>query len=277
MQFAALLAVEATGDEMLPPLHLQGLARHHAYACRLGHFVVGHLQFGRRSLGVAKLQYAVRQALAARHLPASDFPGLGIDGYDGLGLAPASRGAHGYERLHGQRLLGRYSCVLALEEYSLGQVGQCPHVQLVGTADAGGFGHKLQGSHSSPAYERKNVERGDLLRAKAALYAPALKHLVAPGVGQRVGEKRRQLAVDLRFPVAHDGAMVGCRLDGGQERERVEASAKERGVVLEKRNASPCVPEQAADLLVPEHDLECTCRHGFLCLMRCTFFSFLIR
>ena len=72
-------------------------------------------------------------------------------------------------------------------------------------------------------------------------------------------------------------AMAGCRLDGGHERERVEVSAKERGVVLEKRNASPCVPEQAADLLVPEHDLECTCRHGFLCLMRCTFFSFLIR
>ena len=72
-------------------------------------------------------------------------------------------------------------------------------------------------------------------------------------------------------------AMAGCRLDGGHERERVEVSAKESGVVLEKRNASPCVPEQAADLLVPEHDLECTCRHGFLCLMRCTFFSFLIR
>ena len=73
------------------------------------------------------------------------------------------------------------------------------------------------------------------------------------------------------------GAMAGCRLDGGHERERVEVSAKESGVVLEKRNASPCVPEQAADLLVPEHDLECTCRHGFLCLMRFTFFSFLIR
>ena len=72
-------------------------------------------------------------------------------------------------------------------------------------------------------------------------------------------------------------AMAGCRLDGGHERERVEASAKESGVVLEKRNASPCVPEQAADLLVPEHDLECTCPHGFLCLMRFTFFSFLIR
>lgn len=72
-------------------------------------------------------------------------------------------------------------------------------------------------------------------------------------------------------------AMAGCRLDGGHERERVEASAKESGVVLEKRIASPCVPEQAADLLVPEHDLECTCPHGFLCLMRFTFFSFLIR
>ena len=82
---------------------------------------------------------------------------------------------------------------------------------------------------------------GDLLRAKAALYAPALKHLVAPGVGQRVGEKRRQLAVDLRFPVAHDGAMAGCRLDGGQERERVEASAKgKRGCTRKTKRLSLC-------------------------------------
>ena len=194
---------------MLLTFHLYNLARHHVYTCSHGHFIVSHFQFGRRAFSIAKLQYAIIKALMPSYLSASDFSRFRIYRYDCLRLATASRCSDSYQRLHGQRFVWHKSYILTLNEYSLGQICQCFHIQLFRLSDARGFGDKLQSSHTSLTYKRQNFKRSNFLITNTILYAPTLKHLVTPSVRQRVCKKRRQFAVKLSFPVTHDGTSAG--------------------------------------------------------------------